>query len=206
MSTITVVKKNGIAAIAADSLTKWGPIKETAEYVVNHEKIMQVGDYYLAVVGPAAAMPVLKHFFAARRRPVRLDDPDEIFALWLEMHGALKEQYFLIPEEEDGEDFAYESSRMDVLIAGPRGIFGVGADRAVQEYSRFYAYGFGGQYALGAMYAAYDDPGKPAEEIARLGVQAAAEFDDGTALPVASYAVKLSQPGPGPRGVASTKK
>ena len=191
MSTITVVKKDGHAAIAADSLTKWGSIKETAAYVVNHEKIMRVGGYYLALVGPAAAMLVLKHFFAGRRRVVHLDDVDQILALWLDLHAALKERYYLIPEEEEEDDFAFESSRMDVLIAGPRGIFGVGADRAVQEYSRFYAYGYGGQYALGAMFAAYDDPAKSAEDVARLGVAAAAEFDDGTALPVTSYALKL---------------
>lgn len=201
MSTITVAKKNGQAAIAADSLTKWGPIKETAAYVVNHEKILRVGEYYLAIVGPAAAMLVLKHYFANQRRTVRLDDVDAILSAWLDLHAALKERYYLIPEEEEEDDFAYESSRMDVLIAGPKGIFGVGADRAVQEYSRFYAYGYGGQYALGAMYARYDNPSSSAEDIVRLGVTAAAEFDDGTALPVTSYALTLD-----PETVRVTRK
>ena len=59
--------------------------------------------------------------------------------------------------EEDKED-ALESSRMDCLIANPHGIFGVAAHRTVQEFSRFYAYGSGSDYALGAMYSAYERP------------------------------------------------
>jgi hypothetical protein len=40
------------------------------------------------------------------------------------------------------------------------------------------------------MYAIYDAH-ESAEEIARLGVQAAAEFDEDTGLPITSYAIKL---------------
>ena len=64
---------------------------------------------------------------------------------------------------------------MDVLIANRHGIFGVGADRAVQEFAKFYAFGYGCEYALGAMFAAYEDPARSAEDVARLGVEAAAE-------------------------------
>ena len=78
---------------------------------------------------------------------------------------------------------------MDVLIANPRGIFGVAAHRTVQEFSRFYAYGSGSSYALGAMYAAWRAPSLDAEALARLGVMAAAEFHDETGLPVQSFAM-----------------
>ena len=41
------------------------------------------------------------------------------------------------------------------------------------------------------MYAAYDRPGLSAEQVARLAIEAAAEFDDATGLPVISHSVKL---------------
>ncbi len=193
MSTVAVVKKGGFAGIAADTLTKWGSGKESAAYVENHGKILQVGDSYLGVTGTATFKLILADYFA--RYPIHgLDRVEEIFRVWQKLHAALKEDYFLQPEE-DKED-ALESSRMDVLIASPKGIFGVAAHRTVQEFSRFYAYGSGSDYALGAMFAAYQRPDLSAEEVALLGVEAAAEFDDGTGLPLMSRSIKLdlSQP------------
>lgn len=63
MSTVTVVRKNGFAAIAADTQTTWGWEKETAKYVVNHQKIIQVGESYLAMTGSTTGKLVLRHFF-----------------------------------------------------------------------------------------------------------------------------------------------
>jgi len=82
---------------------------------------------------------------------------------------------------------------MDVLIANPRGIFGVAAHRTVQEFSKFYAYGSGSPYALGAMYAAYRAPSLDAEAVARLGVMAAAEFHDESGLPVQSFVMQAEE-------------
>jgi ATP-dependent HslUV protease, peptidase subunit HslV len=79
------------------------------------------------------------------------------------------------------------------LIANPNGIFGVAAHRAVQEFSKFYAYGTGCQHALGAMYAVYGDAGCSAEKIARKGLEAAAEFDVGTGLPIICYTLPLDE-------------
>lgn len=89
------------------------------------------------------------------------------------------------------KDDTIESSKFDVLIANPHGIFGVGAHRTVQEYRKFYAIGSGTDLALGAMYAAYDDRRLSAERVARLAIEAAAEFDDATGMPVVSHSVKL---------------
>ena len=55
MSTIVVVRKNGSAAIAADTLTTWEGSKDSAEYIVNHQKIFRSGDSYLAIAGPTSA-------------------------------------------------------------------------------------------------------------------------------------------------------
>ena len=183
MTTIAVVKKNGIIAIAADTLTKWGSGKESADYIVNHSKLMRVGESLIAVSGNATFKHVLDDYFVSdERQATPLRTVQEIFTAWQQMHKVLKEEYFVRPEE--SQDDALESSRMDVLIANPYGIFGVSGMRTVQEFARFYAYGSGTDYALGALYASYGRPELDAEALARLAINAAAEFDDGTAAPI----------------------
>jgi ATP-dependent protease HslVU (ClpYQ) peptidase subunit len=189
MTTIVVVKKNGYAAIAADTLTKWGTVKESAVYIANHSKILTVGRNYLAVAGGAAFKAILHDHFSRRGTPAHFRTAAEVFQTWNALHRALKEGYYLQPTE-DKED-PLESSRMDVLIANSHGIFGAAADRTVQEFVKYYAFGSGADYALGLMYGIYDDAQRSAEDIARLAVEAAADFDDGTGLPVMSHAVKL---------------
>jgi len=192
VTTVTVVRKAGVAAIAADTLIKWGSAKESATYIANHDKILRVGESLVGVTGTATFTAILRDYFDHSSEEVRLDSPSQIFRAWNRLHGILKERYFLLPEE-DKED-ALESSRMDCLIANPHGIFGVAAHRTVQQFSKFYAYGSGSDYALGAMYSAYADPQLGAEQIARHGIEAAAEFDDGTGLPVTAYSVQLVNP------------
>jgi len=189
VTTIAVVRKSGYAAIAADTLTKWGTGKESAAYVANNTKIVRVGDTYIAGSGTSTFKLILRDYFAQRGVPARFDSSIELFKTWQAFHAALKERYFLVSVGD--KDDTIESSKFDVLIANPHGIFGVGAHRTVQEYRKFYAIGTGTDLALGAMYAAYDRPGLSAEQVARLAVEAAAEFDDATGLPVISHAVKL---------------
>ena len=191
MTTVTVVKKDGRIAIAADTLTKWGGGKESADYVANHEKIIQVGKSHIAITGSATFKLILADYFSSLETQPEFDSTLEIFRVWNQMHAALKEQYYLQTGEDKEEDL--ESSRMDVLIANPKGIFGVAAHRTVQEFSRFYAYGSGSPYALGAMYAAYRAPSLDAEAVARLGVMAAAEFHDETGLPIQSFVMDIEE-------------
>src|SRR5688572_10441041 len=189
MTTIAVVRKNGYAAIAADTMTKWGTGKETAEYIINHSKILKVGGSYIGVTGSATFKTILQDYFGRSRAYARFDTPFEIFRTWQKLHAALKQEYYLVTGH--SEEDVLESSRMDALIVNARGIFGVAAHRTVQEFSKFYAFGSGGDVALGAMYAMYDDPKRSAEDIARAAIVGAAEFDDSTGMPVTSYAVKL---------------
>ena len=191
MTTIAVVRKNGYAAIAADTLTKWGTGKESAAYVVNNDKIVQVGSTYLAASGSSTFKTIMRDYFGKPRVAARFDDAMAIFRTWHRFHAALKKEYFLLAGGE--KDDALETTHFDVLLANPRGIFGIGAHRAVQEYAKFYAIGSGTDLALGALYAAYDDPGRDALALARLAVEAAAEFDDGTSLPVIAHRIKLAR-------------
>ena len=106
------------------------------------------------------------------------------------MHEALKDDYYLNPQEHKDDEF--ESSQFDALVANRHGIFGIYSLRSVQEYSRFYAFGSGYHLALGAMFAVYEQE-QSAEAIARIGLEAAAEFDDSTGPPFELYTVKLSK-------------
>lgn len=192
MTTIAVVRKNGYVAIAADTMTKWGSGKETADYIVNHHKTFKVRDTVVAITGNTTFKAILTDYFARPKVIARFDTVHNIFKTWQTMHAILKDEYFL--NASPGSDDAVESTRMDVLLANKHGIFGVVAQRTVQEFSRFYAFGSGGDIAMGAMYAAYNDQNRDAETIAKLAVEAAAEFDDGTGLPLTSYRIKLVHP------------
>src|SRR5919112_2517845 len=174
MTTIAVVRKNGYAAIAADTMTKWGSGKETADYIVNHGKIFRIGNSYLGVTGNATLQAILRDYFSRPRVYAKFDSPIEIFKTWQKLHTVLKQDYYLVAGH--GEDDAIESSRMDVLIVNARGIFGVAAHRTVQEFSKFYAFGSGGDVALGVMYATDADPTRSAEQVARFAIDGAAEF------------------------------
>jgi ATP-dependent protease HslVU (ClpYQ) peptidase subunit len=189
MTTIAVVKKNGFAAIAADTLTTFGSLKESADYIINHGKIFRYRDNYIATSGWAASQHALKDFLGATKKDISFASVDEIFRAGLLIHRELKENYFLRPEEGDSEPF--ETSRSDILIANPNGIFALTEYRYVQEFSKFYAYGSGNEYALGAMFVIYDDESKSAEEIAKTGVSAGIEFDDGSGPPIDCYTIKL---------------
>jgi ATP-dependent protease HslVU (ClpYQ) peptidase subunit len=178
------VKKDGIAAIAADTLIKWGNAKESADYIANHDKILRVGDSYLAVTGYATFKAILRDYFEQAGEHVQLDTPASIFRTWNRLHGVLKERYYLLPEE-DKED-ALESSRIDCLIANPHGIFGVAAHRTVQEFSKFYAYGSGSDYAL-VRCTRLRRPKAQRRGDCLPRDCAAAEFDDGTGLAITSF-------------------
>lgn len=188
MTTIAVVKKDGLAAIAADTLTRYGGTKETAKYIANHEKIYKYKQNYLAMTGWGATQQAVEDFLTTTKEKLSFDNTGAIFASGLLLHNALKNNYFL--RAEDGDD-PFETSRLDILIANAYGIFSLTEHRYVQDFSRFYAYGSGADFALGAMFTAYDDKAKSAEEIVHIGLHAAAEFDDGTSLPISSNTIKL---------------
>lgn len=188
MSTVVVVKKSGYTCIAADSLITWGSTKESAQYLEDNDKILSIGDSYLGTVGDPAHQLSLQHHFRQVGSYPAFHSIEDIFDIYVHLHTVLKKDYFLRTNDDD--DDSYESSQITGLIANGYGIFGIYPLRTVQEYSRFYAIGSGRRYALGAMYAAWEKTDS-AREIARIGIEGAAEFDSSTSLPMTSYTTRL---------------
>ena len=188
MSTIVVVKKNGKAVIAADTLIKYGDANESAEYTVGCSKLLEVGDSHLAFVGHASFGLVLNSYFSSLDDLPRFDSRESIYQAACAMHPTLKKSYYLNPNED--EDDVFESTQFDSLICNPSGIFGLYSLRFVQEYKKFYAFGSGYGFAMGAMRAAYPLLDS-VEDIAKAGLEAAADFDDGTLGPFEMKTVQL---------------
>jgi ATP-dependent protease HslVU (ClpYQ) peptidase subunit len=187
MTTIVAVRKNGCAAIAADTLTTFGNTRLHASQDASHDKILRIGDSYVGVCGSAAHHLVLSSLLA-KTPDVQLNSKEAIFETFRKLHPILKEECFLNPKED--EEDPYESSQITALIANAHGIFAIYSMREVFEYTQYWSIGSGHEFALGAMQHAYarcDD----AAEIARAGVDAGIAFDKNSAAPITLYNVKL---------------
>ena len=195
MSTVVVAKKAGKVCIAADSLTSFGDLKLNSMYDAAHDKILHHDDNYLGIVGSAAHQLVLESVFSNETVGDKKIDIDfssrlAIFESFRALHPVLKEYYFLSAKDED--DDPYESTQIDALIANSHGIFGIHSLREVTEYKKFWAIGSGAEYALGAMFAVYENAAS-AEEIAHAGVAAGSEFNNASSMPLSSYVIDLQQ-------------
>lgn len=188
MSTLVVVKKNGVACIAADTLTCFGNKKLSASYDAFPTKMLSVGDFYIGLVGSAAHNLVVESLLSNKKKLPNLNNRLKIFEFFCKLHSQLKDNYFLNPKEDEQDP--YESTQMDLFIANRYGIFGIFSLREVFEYKKFWSIGSGGEFALGAMYAAYNNLDS-AEEIAKIGVKAGIEFDDSSAAPIEYYNINL---------------
>jgi len=188
MSTVVVVSKNHHACIAADSLTSFGDTKQPGAYIADADKIIHGDGFYMGIVGSAAHQLVLQSLFRRHADKVDFSDRLSIFETLNAIHPILKDEYFL--NSKDEEEDPYESSRYDSLLMTSQGIFGLYSLREVDEYTRYWAVGSGAEYALGAMYSVYDQLDS-AEAIARAGIEAGAQFDSSSALPMTTYAMKL---------------
>jgi ATP-dependent protease HslVU (ClpYQ) peptidase subunit len=190
MTTIVVVKKDREIAIASDALVTFGETRLPHGYEMN-EKIFQVGDSYIGLAGSTAHFAVLADALRGMGEDCRLGSRVQVFGTFQKLHQILKEKYFLNTKEDDADP--YESSQITAVIANPAGIFGVYSYREVFSFDRFWGIGSGRNFALGAMYAAYDRTAS-ARRIAELGVKAGCEFDKSSALPVRVFSLSAAPP------------
>jgi ATP-dependent protease HslVU (ClpYQ) peptidase subunit len=191
MSTLVMVEKDGLRCMAADTLTTFGSEKQTARYVSSPEKIRCFGDSYVGMVGWSVSQLVLESALGDLALP-EVSTELELFEFARKLHARLKEDYFLNSDDSGG---AYETSQMTLFVMNRFGLFGLYSNRAVDRFERFAAVGSGSEYALGAMYAAYSDTERdlPADEVARLGVEAGIEFDAYSFGPITLKRMKIPE-------------
>jgi ATP-dependent HslUV protease, peptidase subunit HslV len=188
MTTIVVVKKDGQVVIAGDTLTTFGSTRLASVHDAAPEKLLKHGNTYFGIAGSAAHQLVLESLL--KKHPeFSFNGREEIYESFRKIHPILKEEAFLNPKEE--EDDPYESSQLTALVANASGIFGVYSMREVFEFDKFWSIGSGRDFALGAMFAVWKGR-KTAEDIAKIGVLAGAEYDTGTGLPMNVATVKLN--------------
>jgi ATP-dependent protease HslVU (ClpYQ) peptidase subunit len=191
MTTIVVVKKNDEIAIASDALVTFGETRLPHGYETN-EKIFKVGDSYFGLAGSTAHFAVLAEALRSLGEECRLGNRQEIFATFQRLHPVLKEKFFLNTKEDEADP--YESSQITALIANASGIYGVYTYREVFSFDRFWGIGSGRNFALGAMYAAYER-GRSARAVAEIGVKAGIEFDKSSALPLRVFSLQMTPTG-----------
>ncbi len=201
MSTIVVVKKAGRAVIAADSVTSFGNTQANGKYLQNWGKIQPCGNSFVGIVGSSAHNNVLRSLVRNYPKLLSFNGLDDIFETCRKLHPILKDEYF-INTSDDSEGPAYESSQIHTLVANQHGIFEIDTWREIFAYERFWALGSGRSFALGAMYAVYDQLDTP-EQIAEIGVSAACEFDEGSGLPFTIHSIPLIK---SRRGEKSTRQ
>jgi ATP-dependent HslUV protease subunit HslV len=190
MSVVVVVKKSGRAVIASDSQTSFGTTVLRPPFDAAPRKIHKVNDAFVGLVGSSAHQNVFASLVEKHPGDFSFQSSRHLFETALKMHHNLKEHFYLLTRENKDQQ-EYESSQIDCLVAAPAGIFGLYSYREVHEFGRFWAIGSGNRFALGAMFAAYEQMDSP-EEIARIGVAAAIELEDGCSSPIAMESVPLN--------------
>jgi ATP-dependent HslUV protease, peptidase subunit HslV len=188
MTTLAVVRKGNMAAIAADSLTTFGDTRLSDIFDASSDKMVRHGATVIGFCGSAAHQLVYENLFSTEKE-LNFNSKAEIFETFRKLHAKLKDQLYLNPKEED-ED-AYESTHITALIVNPTGIYGIYSMREVFEFKKFWAAGSGREYALGAMHAMYDKL-DTAESIARAGVEAGCLFDKNSSLPLSVVTIPIS--------------
>lgn len=181
MTTILAVKKKNKLCIASDSLSVFGSRKEeSGKHTHAEEKFFQLGKNIIGVAGHHAWDLILKTAFSKAKEIPEWQSPQEIFDFFTAAHQTFRSEYFLTPPSLSF--FPFESSELQMLVVNSFGIFEMEYSRVVRQYARFSAIGTGEDYALGAMSAIYDLV-DDAEQIAKIGIEAAAEFDLKTGAP-----------------------
>lgn len=189
MSTVTVVKKGKEICIASETLTTFGTTKLREGFVTDAEKILKWGDSYVGIVGGVSLSMVLRDIIKKEKKAPNFSNVESIFKYFTKLHKKLKGKYFLNPNED--EDDPVESSQIEIVIVNENGIFGVHSLRDIYHFQKFWAYGSGRRYALGAMNATYDLKSFSAEKIAIEGVKAGITFDDGSSGTIITKVIKV---------------
>jgi ATP-dependent HslUV protease, peptidase subunit HslV len=195
MTTVVCAVKNGMVAMASDTLVSFGDTRLSHRFEANN-KIITVpaagGPSFVGTAGTVAHFPALrKAMLSLPKAELKLHTKDEVYDTFLKLHPILKETFFLQTKEEENDP--YESMQFSVLIANAGGIFGLYSYREVFEFKEFWGIGSGRSFALGAMHATFAKA-KSAGDVVRTGVQAGMEFDKNSGGPMEVFTMKRLAP------------
>lgn len=175
MSIVVAVQKDGLVALAADSLSTFGSFRVTGE---NHraQKIRAVGDAWLAATGWGLYEDIIEDFLSHHRK-LSLSDKPSIFGFFLTLWEDLHKRYPFVNDQCDKrDDTPFGDLDASFLVANAGGIYAVASDMSITKFHQYYAIGSGGNFALGALHVLYGQ-GLSAEEIARRSVETAIAFN-----------------------------
>lgn len=182
MSIVCAAIKDNQVAIACDTQTSFGSRTVTAQHKLDSCKLHHVKGSVIGVVGWGAMSTMLRHAILTKPKLFKLSNCQDIYKSLLKLHRFFKNNCYLETNEDSSEQ-PVESSQLNALIINQHGIFDVGSYREISQFKTYWAIGSGADYALGAMNALYQTPAS-AYDLVSAGVYAAAEFDDGCALPL----------------------
>jgi ATP-dependent HslUV protease subunit HslV len=175
MSVIAAVRKASQIVIAADTQDNFGDLRPPPE---NHEaiKLREVGDTVLGSSGWALYDDIFSHYLARQKR-VRLDSRHAIFDFFVRFWKQLHKSYSFVNDQPGKEaDSPFANLDATFLVASPAGIFLVSSNMSVSEFQQYYAIGSGGDYAIGAMHALYEEVQDPVQ-IAERAIRAGMAYD-----------------------------
>ena len=176
MSVIAAVRKGRRIVIAADSQDNFGDLRPPPD---NHAalKLRAIGDAWLGCSGWAVYDDLLCHYLQKRSTRMALHSRESIFEFFLRFWRAIRAEYPFVNEQSRSEDKTpFADLDATFLIASPGGIFLVSSNMSVSSFTKYYAIGSGGDYALGALHALYDERANPLD-LAERAVAAAKAYD-----------------------------
>ena len=191
MTVLTVVKKNNKIVIAADTLVHAGSLLKDVDSKANHDKIIQYKDTWFAYTGASMSALMLQDALEEHGDALDFNGLRNIYRSSLALHDILKEHYYLMTSDGSNGQ-AVQDTQLHLLIANPSGIYEMTGDRNVTEIPHFWSAGSGSRFALGAMYACYDELEDPAK-IAKVGIKAACKFESFCGLPLTIYECELKK-------------
>ncbi|MCP4346415.1 MAG: hypothetical protein GY795_12915 [Desulfobacterales bacterium] len=173
MSVAVVVKKDKKIVIASDSRVSFG---DTVVPTDNHKasKIRKIGNSYIAKTGWAIYENIFDDLLKSKQVPSLLNK-NTIYSFFIKLWKKLHEKYAFMNDQCNEKDSPFGDLDSSFLIANKNGIFYVASDMSVSEFEQFYAIGSGDDYALGALYALYNEKYN-ACQLAKKAIETAIAF------------------------------
>jgi ATP-dependent HslUV protease, peptidase subunit HslV len=170
MSIALAVKKKGKVVIGADTQLTFGsntPCKGNT----NELKYLKVGDSYIANTGWGIYFDIFEDF-SKDFKDAEFNNKNSVFTFFVKLWHILHEKYSFVNDQCDSKNSPFADLDSSFLIANKNKIFYISGNLSVTEFNKFHAIGSGSDFAIGAMYAVYDQ-NKSAMDIARTGIEAA---------------------------------